>query len=887
MAPLQYLTSQEIRKKFIDYFVSHGHTHVESSSLVPYDDQTLLFTNAGMVQFKNVFPGLEQRPYSRAVTVQRCLRAGGKHNDLDTVGRTARHHTFFEMLGNFSFGDYFKKEAIVFCWDFITNVLGLPKDKLYATVYEKDDEAFELWENETDIDPRQILRIGEKDNFWAMGPCGPCGPCSEIFIDRGAQYTCDNPVCGIGHCDCDRFMEIWNLVFMQFNRDEEGVLHPLPRPSIDTGMGLERLAAVLQKVDSNYETDVMRVLLDELAQLCHKEYHSDERGFAFRVIVDHARACTFLIADGVMPSNEGRGYVLRRILRRAVRFGKTLGFNEPFLHKMVDGVCRTLGETYPVIEEKKAVIKKMIKMEEERFLVTLNDGLMQAEEMIACLKKSGASEIGGQEAFTLYDTYGFPLDLTKDVAEEHQLTVDEAGFEAAMQVQRDQAREARSGGCGGDDLADLAALLVTDPLNKFVGYQTGETITTITNLIVDNKKMAEVGAQETGWLVLKDTPFYAEGGGQMADVGCLTTHSAVAEILDSQKLVNGLMVQKFIVQKGKIRQGDEVTASVNMEMRHATAANHSATHLLNQALRSNLGDHVQQAGSLVDENRLRFDFSYFCPLTAEDLERIEADVNEQIFADLAIDCQEMSFEEAKTAGALAFFGDKYGDVVRVVNMGDYSRELCGGIHCAHTGQIGLFKIVSESGVAAGLRRIEALTGQEAVNYYKKQEAALNRISDLLKTPAHEVEKRLHKLLEENKQLHKELEQFKGQKAEDSLGELKQQIEEIAGLKCLVAEAKSIEDMNTLRGAMDHFREQGVDVLVLFATDNKKVYLVTAISNQGQAKGLYAGDLIKEIAPICGGGGGGKKDLAQAGGKNPEKIIDAVCQAQKIIAEKLS
>ncbi len=884
---MERLSGKEIREKFIDYFVGKGHTHVPSSSLVPYDDQTLLFTNAGMVQFKNIFLGLEKRDYTRAVTAQRCVRAGGKHNDLDTVGRTARHHTFFEMMGNFSFGDYFKKDAILFCWDFITNVLELPKDKLYATVYEKDDEAFALWKNETDINPQQILRIGEKDNFWAMGPTGPCGPCSELFIDRGPQYTCDAPVCGIGHCDCDRYMEIWNLVFMQFDRQEDGMLLPLPTPSIDTGMGLERVASVMQQVDSNYDTDLLKGLINKLSQLCGKSYDKGEAGFPFRVVADHARSCSFLIADGVIPSNEGRGYVLRRILRRAVRFGKILGLNEPFLYKMVDDVCLSLGDAYPIVIEKKDIISKMIKIEEERFLLTLNEGLALAEDIIAKTKAKGEKVISGKDAFTLYDTFGFPVDLTKDMAEENSLTVDEAGFEKAMDEQRAKARQARMEENLDDEINELAALLVSMPANKFVGYETINADTTIKAIIIGNQIVQEAKKDDRGWLVLSENPFYAESGGQIGDIGQVQAGDAYLEIMDSKKLAGGVMVQKFLVLKGSVETGKAVRAEVDSKFRNAVTANHSATHLLHQALRQQLGDHVQQSGSAVDDKRLRFDFSHFNPVTSEELEKIETEVNEKIFANLPIECTQMPIEEAKQLGALAFFGDKYGDIVRVVKIGDYSQEFCGGTHCQRTGQIGLIKIISESGVAAGLRRIEALTGKEAVSYYKEQEKRLAKIADILKTQISEAEKRVSKIVEENHKLTKAMEQAKEQKAQKSMADMLQAATEINGLQVLIAQADAVQDMPTLRTAIDFLRNKGVDVIILAATDGVKVFITAAVSDAGQVKGIFAGDIVKEVAAVCGGSGGGKKDMAQAGGKDPTKIKEAILKANKIIAGKLS
>ncbi len=881
-----FMKTSDIRQKFIEYFESKGHTHVPSSSLVPYNDQTLLFTNAGMVQFKDVFLGLEKKPFQRAVTAQRCVRAGGKHNDLDTVGRTARHFTFFEMLGNFSFGDYFKEDAIRYAWEFITQVLKLEKDRLYATVYEKDDEAYALWQKISGLPEERIYRIGAKDNFWSMGDTGPCGPCSEIFYDRGEKYRCDAPECGIGKCDCDRYMEIWNLVFMQYDRDEAGQLTPLPRPSIDTGMGLERVASILQGVDSNYDIDIMAQLIHKIESLCGKIYDPGTAGFPFRVIADHSRSCSFLIADGVMPSNEGRGYVLRRILRRAVRFGKLLGLDEPFLYKMVPVVAESLGDFGRELAEQQEIVAKVIKMEEERFQATLQDGLQIAEEIIAAVKQAGNTEIGGQAAFTLYDTYGFPLDLTKDIAEEHGLTVDETGFNQAMAKQREMAKKARKDAATGDTLLAIGQLLGGYPATRFLGYTESETEAKILTILIDGEEANSATAGQEGFLALDQTVFYGESGGQAGDTGCICATGGVMDILDTKKLPNGVILHKFRVANGEFAKNEAVHVAIDREKRAAIAANHSATHLLHRALRRVLGDHVHQAGSAVDAERLRFDFSHFQPLTAEELAEIEADINRQIRANLPISCTEMPLEEAKATGAMAFFGDKYGDIVRVVCMGDYSKELCGGTHCQSTGEIGLAKILSESGIAAGMRRIEMLTGQGALAYYQAQEAALLEMAELLKSNANEAPKKLAKLLQELKEKNKELEQLQAKLAQGAGDDLAGQIRESAGLKRLAALASGVQDIAALRDLADMVRDKyAVDVLVLAANAAEKVVLIAACSEAAQKAGFHAGKLVKEVAAVCGGGGGGRPDMAQAGGKDTAKTAEAVDKAWQLICNQ--
>lgn len=886
---MKSMTAKELREAFIRYFESKGHRRVPSSSLVPHNDNTLLFTNAGMNQFKDVFLGVDKRDYSRAVTAQRCVRAGGKHNDLDTVGRTARHHTFFEMMGNFSFGDYFKREAIGFAWEFLTEVLEMPKEKLYATVYEEDDEAFALWQEVAGLTPDRIYRIGAKDNFWSMGDTGPCGPCSEIFFDRGEKYGCDAEVCGIGSCDCDRWMEIWNLVFMQYDRSEDGTLSPLPRPSIDTGMGLERVASILQGVDSNYDTDIMRGIIHGVEELCGQEYHGDQSGFPFRVIADHARSCSFLIADGILPSNEGRGYVLRRILRRAARFGMVLGMNEPFLYRIFPYVKAAMADAYPILIEQEDSIIRGIRMEEERFHLTLKSGMTIVQGILERMRAAGETEINGSDLFLLYDTYGFPLDLAKDIAEENGFTIDEPGFARCMEEQRKKSQRARLEE-GGEDPAILLGQLLTDvPLNDFLGYQQLSATARVTAMVVGNALVDSASSGAEGWLVLDATPFYGESGGQIGDTGLLQADGVVADIIDTQKLHNGLYVHKFVLRSGTVVLGDKVEVTVTGSRRAAIARNHSATHLLHRALRMTLGEHVHQAGSLVTDERLRFDFNHAQPLSQAELQTIEDEVNRQIMADLPIVTEEMPLEEAKATGAMAFFGDKYGDIVRLVSMGSFSRELCGGTHCQRTGEIGSIKILGEGGIGSGMRRIEALTGEGALRYHRQQEEKLAALAALLRTTPANVEKRLEIVLNENRSLARENEKLQAKLANDQLGELWQQAEDVGGIKLLTASVAAA-DMAALRNTMDMLRDKLPDAAIILASgENGKAQFVVSVSAAAQQKGLHAGRLIKDVAAVCGGSGGGRADMAQAGGKEntPELIKAALQRGEELVRDILA
>ncbi len=876
-------SGNEIREMFLKYFEEKGHTRVASSSLVPHNDPTLLFANAGMNQFKDVFLGLEERAYKRATTSQKCVRAGGKHNDLDTVGRTARHHTFFEMLGNFSFGDYFKRDAITYAWEFLTGRLGLPKDKLYATVYLDDDEAIELWREIAGIPEERIIRLGEKDNFWAMGDTGPCGPCSEILIDRGEEYSCSDQ-CGIGKCDCDRFLEIWNLVFMQYNRDADGTMNPLPKPSIDTGMGLERITAVVQNVASNYDTDLIQSIVKAVEQLCGKAYHRDDRGFPFRVIADHSRACTFLISDGVLPSNEGRGYVLRRILRRAVRFGKVLEINEPFLYRMVPVVVDLMSGAYPELKEKQEYVQQVIKLEEERFHVTLHDGMRIVEEMVAKLKAEGGKQISGQQAFTLYDTYGFPLDLTEDTAEEHGLTVDKSGFQKAMEEQRRRARAARQETGMITQLQELYAELgqKLGP-TQFLGYEASRATANVIALIVEGVRSEQAEEGDEVQVVLNETPFYGESGGQVGDTGLLTSDNCRVRITDTRKVYNNLLVHLGKVESGTLKEGELVEAALDLERRRAIARNHTATHLLHKALKQVLGDHVNQAGSLVEPERLRFDFNHLTGVNREEVAKLEALVNAKVLESLKVETFETGQEEARKMGATALFGEKYGDVVRIVKMEDYSMELCGGTHLPVTSQVGVFKILSEGGIGAGLRRIEAVTGTGALQHINEQEAELGVISELLKAQG-DAARRVENLVQSLKEKERELAQLQTKLAKYEVESLLEQVKEVKGIKVLASKVVA-PDMDALRSMGDLFRDKlGSGVVVLgSAAGEDKVNLLALVTKDMVAKGLHAGNLVKEVAKVTGGGGGGRPDMAQAGGKNPAKLEEALAQVEALVA----
>ena len=880
------LTGKQIRQMFIKYFEDKGHTHVASSSLVPYNDPTLLFTNAGMNQFKDVFLGLEKRDYTRATTSQKCVRAGGKHNDLDTVGRTARHHTFFEMLGNFSFGDYFKRDAIKNAWGFLTEELKLPIDKLYITIYNDDDEAHDLWRELTPVPEERIIRLGEKDNFWQMGETGPCGPCSEIHIDRGAEFACNHPDgCALGVCDCDRWLEIWNLVFMQYNRDENGVMTPLPRPSIDTGMGLERITSVMQNVSSNYDTDLIYPLIEKVEEISGKTYDRGQAGFPFRVIADHARSCTFLICDGVLPSNEGRGYVLRRILRRAVRFGKTLGIEGAFLYKFSAKVVELMGEDYPELAEKLSFIEKVIKTEEERFQMTLSDGIRIVNDNIARLKAEGKTEIDGPTAFTFYDTYGFPIDLTQDMAEESGMTVDEKGFEEAMKAQRELSKKSKKDITAWDLAFTVKEQLGDLDKTEFIGYEQLSTETVLAGMIADGQKIEEAEEGQEVYVVLPVTPFYAMSGGQAGDHGVISGATGKIVVDNTEKMPDGKYVHHGVVS-GTVVAGETVTAQVDEAVRQATARNHTATHLLHKALQEVLGDHVHQAGSSVDAQRLRFDFSHMSAVTAEELAKVEAKVNEVILQAIPVNIFETGIEEAKKLGFTALFGEKYGDVVRCVQAGDYSMELCGGTHVANISQIGLFKIVSEGAVAAGVRRVEAVTGMGAYQYALQKEQLLAELGRTLKTPEKDLISRVEQLGAQNKELEKEIAQLHAAASKNQVDGLLNNVKEVNGVKLLACEVEAA-DMNSLRDMSDMFRDKlGSGVVVLGAKSESGVNLIVAATKDLTKQGIHAGNIIKEIAKVTGGGGGGRPDMAQAGGKDYTKLAEALAMAETLVAGQL-
>lgn len=877
------LTSHEIRKMFLDFFAGKGHTIVKSSSLVPVGDPTLLFSNAGMNQFKDVFLGIDRRNFLRAVTSQKCMRAGGKHNDLETVGKTARHHTFFEMLGNFSFGNYFKAEAIAYAWEFLTETVKLSPEKLWITVYLDDDEAFKLWQEVAGVDPARIVRLGEADNFWSMGDTGPCGPCSEIIFDRGPKHRCQAPECRLGVCDCDRWLEIWNLVFMQFNRDENGNMTPLPRPSIDTGMGLERLASILQGVNSNFEIDIFVPIIKEIERITGRGYHSGPEGFPFRVIADHIRACTFLIADGILPANEGRGYVLRRILRRAVRFGRFLGINAPFFHQLVREVVAVMGEAYPEISEKQAFIEQVISMEEERFFVTLNDGLRKVEDIIERVRERGDSTIPGAEAFMLYDTYGFPIDLTEDVAEEHGLTVDKSGFEAMMEEQKERGRKSFKSEDAFALEKNMAQILRGEPDTGFTGYECLEWESEIVAIISKGQEVGHV-VDKNVVVVLDETPFYAESGGQVADQGVIEGPGGVMEVSDVQKVAGWVLHYGKV--NGSLEIGQEVRARVHRERRKATAANHTATHLLHQALRETLGEHAQQKGSLVEPERLRFDFSHFKAIDDDELMQIEKQVNQKIWSLLPVKAYQTRLDEAKALGTTALFGEKYGETVRVVEVEGFSRELCGGTHVHNTGEIGIFVIVSEGSVGAGLRRIEAVTAKSAWEHLQTTRNELKKAAHILKVSTSEIAGRSEALNRHLREKEKELENLKAQLEKEKASSILDLAVEINGVRFLVAEIEA-SDMNSLRQNAEMLRDKlGSSVVVLGSRLDDKLGYAAFVSKDLLKKGIHAGKLVSEVARVAGGGGGGRPDMAQAGGKDISQLQASLQKAREIIEKAL-
>lgn len=850
-------TSAELREKFLKYFESHGHTIVPSSPLVPGNDPSLLFTNAGMVQFKDVFLGNDKRSYARATTSQRCVRAGGKHNDLENVGYTARHHTFFEMLGNFSFGEYFKKDAIHYAWDFLTNVIGLPADKLWVTVYADDDEAADIWLKDIKVDPSRFTRIGTSDNFWSMGDTGPCGPCSEIFYDHGPEIAGGPP--GTPEEDGDRYIEIWNLVFMQYNRDAAGNMLPLPKPSVDTGMGLERLAAILQQVHNNYDIDLFQVLIAAVAKLTGT---TDLQDKSLRVIADHIRSCAFLIVDGVLPSNEGRGYVLRRIIRRAARHGHQLGCKQPFFYKLVAALDQEMGDAYPELHQHRGHVERVLLKEEQRFAETLEQGMRILEDAIAAMQ---GDTIDGKTVFRLYDTFGFPLDLTADVAREKQLSIDQAGFDAEMEAQRSRARASSQFGAVSDDLK-----LENYPASEFLGYQQSAAEAKVIAILQNDAVIDQLENGDQAIVILDRTPFYAESGGQVGDTGSLSIgDETLFKVSDTQKQ-NDVFLHIGALSSGELSTGDRVNAGIDEDYRRAVMLNHSATHLMHSALRQVLGEHVQQKGSLVDAEKLRFDFSHYQPVEPEQIVEIETLVNDQIRGNLKTRAELMDMAAAKESGAVALFGEKYGDVVRVLKIGSDSIELCGGTHVPRAGDIGLFKILFETGVASGIRRIEAVTGEAAVKRFIESESRLETAARKLKAGRDDLLPRIEQLQASNRALEKQIEALKSRLASQTGGDLASQAKEVNGIKVLAASLDGA-NVKTLRETVDQLKNKlGAAVVVLASSEDGKVSIIAGVT-KAESERIRAGDIANLVAEQCGGRGGGRPDMAQAGGNQPENL----------------
>ena len=907
------MTGNEIRTSFWEFFKDKGHTIVPSDSLIPAGDVTLLFTNAGMNQFMDVFLGTGSRSYKRAVDSQKCIRVSGKHNDLDEVGHDTSHHTFFEMLGNWSFGDYYKREAIIFAWELLTEVWGLPKEQLWATVFRDDDEAEELWYEVTDIGQGRVLRFDEKENFWEVGDTGPCGPCSEIHIDLGPG-VCDSKdhTCAVNVEGCSRFLELWNLVFIQYNRDETGALHPLPKKHVDTGLGFERIVAVIQNKHSDYDTDLFTPIIDVIVDMSGHEYYSDERGTPHRVIADHARCLTFAIGDGVMPSNEGRGYVIRRILRRAVLYGKKIGMDEPFIHKLVDTVVDLMGGAYPDILQRQELVKRIILSEEERFLRTLDRGLEILDNSLEKLKSANKSVLPGHQAFELYDTYGFPLDLTQIIATEQGFTVDEAGFEEAMEEQRERGRASwqAAGGLGEEVYADVYREYGA---TEFLGYECtrqeprsplGRSLVLpaeaeVLAIVKNGELLSTTVEGDEVNVILNRTPFYGEAGGQVGDTGTISppfskgaggisNSDVTLQVTDTVKPIPELIVHKCKVIKGSLSPNAAVKAEVDAKRRKDIAISHTATHILHNALRDVLGKHVVQSGSLVEPGRLRFDFSHYEAVSKEQLRQVENQINERIRDCTQVTTEHMSLQEAKGKGAIAFFGEKYGDFVTVVRIGDFSMELCGGTHLKSTGEIGLVKILSESSIAAGVRRIEALTGETAYQYQQETEEIFSELGSLLKVGG--ANKRLlidrvQKLLQDNRDLEQQVEQFQREAARSQVGDLVQKAQIVDGVKVISTVLENV-DRSELRSIVDDLKNKlGSGVVVLGSvTDSKPALIAGVTPDLTESKGLKAGDIIKDVAKIVGGSGGGRADLAQAGGREPAKLQEAIDAVAGIVRE---
>jgi alanyl-tRNA synthetase len=885
-------SGNDIRSAFVDFFGRQGHTHVASSSLVPKADPTLLFTNAGMVQFKDVFTGGEQRPYRRAVTAQKCVRAGGKHNDLENVGRTARHHTFFEMLGNFSFGDYFKEAAVAFAWEFLTTTLGLPPERLWATIHEgdtgmqlgPDEEARALWRRY--VPDARIVACSTKDNFWSMGDTGPCGPCSEIIYDQGPGMGCGRPTCAVG-CDCDRYLELWNLVFMQFERSGDGVLTPLPRPSIDTGAGLERLAAVLQGVTSNFDTDLLRPIIAFMEDLSGVRYGAGpQTDVSLRVIADHARSTTFLAADGVLPSNEGRGYVVRRILRRGLRHGRLLGLDEPFMAKVTGRVVDLMQGAYPDLAEAREHVARVTLAEEEQFGHTLRVGLRLVESLVEEQKAEGAAAIPGAEIFRLYDTYGFPVDLLRDIASDHGLALDEPGFESAMAEQRTRARESWVGS-GEVEIPNGLKELIGTVRVEGLWYATRTAEARVVAILIGDARQPVDALEEgaSGEVLLDRTPFYPEAGGQVGDTGSLAADGLAAEVEDARRPVPGLVLHRVRVKRGTLRRGQTVRAAVDEARRRMTAKNHTATHLLHAALRQTLGDHVKQAGSLVAPDRLRFDFTHFSPLSPHEVDRIEESVNAQVWENRGVTTQVMSLDEALASGAMALFGEKYGEQVRVVSVPEFSTELCGGTHVGATGEIGLFKIVAQGGVAAGVRRVEAVTGPGAYQHIKREAQVLTETAARLKARPLELVEKVEKLAETSRDLEREVQRLQARLLGGTLERLLAGAADVDGVRVVGAlvEAADAKGMRELGDRLRDRLQSGVVALAM--QGDGKVTWVTMVTKDLTGR-LHAGHLARDLAKLTGGGGGGRPDMAEAGGKDPGRIPDALATLSELVRGQL-
>lgn len=876
------MTGNEIRRQFLEYFKKHDHQIVRSSSLVPSDDPTLLFVNAGMVQFKRIFLGEEKRSYVRAATSQKCVRAGGKHNDLENVGYTARHHTFFEMLGNFSFGDYFKEKALEFGWDLLVNGYGLPQDKLWVSIYLDDDEAHELWNKHIGVPADRIARFGEEDNFWSMGDTGPCGPCSEILIDRGEEFGCGKPNCKVG-CECDRFLELWNLVFMQFNRDASGKMTPLPKPSIDTGLGLERMVAIIQNVPTNYDTDLIMPIIQKVENLSEKRFGDyQETDIAMKVIADHSRAAAFLIGDGILPSNEGRGYVLRRIIRRAIRYGRNIGLARSFLHKTADVVYGIMESAYPELKEAEAFISNVIKNEEIRFSETLDHGLRLLNDSLSDMKAKGQNKVPGRIIFKLYDTYGFPVDIVRDVVRDQNMVLDLEGFDEAMEEQREKSRSIATFSEVSDAYKNLSSKGIRP---AFKGYDAVHCTSPVLALVKDGNEVQEAKEGQIIEVVTEATSFYGESGGQVGDKGRITGQSGNEDldimVTDTIKDPTGLIIHKGQIVSGRIKKGETITLTIDSELRDATALNHTATHILHSVLRRVLGDHVKQSGSLVSPDRFRFDFTHFSQVDPDILDEIEILVNKRIRENIQVRFEEMDAEEAFKTGATALFEEKYGDRVRVISIADFSKELCGGTHTERTGNIGLFKIIGESSVASGVRRIEALTGQTALEYIQKTSKIVQNTTRLIKEKPETVTQRIEEMLTDQKSMKKELIQLKTKIAEMSIDGTEDDISSVKGIKILIKKV-SVDTPAALRELADRMRNKiKSGIVVLGSVAGSKVLLIVIVTKDLTDR-YKAGNIVKEVASVVGGGGGGRADMAQAGGTKPEMLDRALDRAYEVV-----